>query len=96
MTPADTPDALEELRGLYASDRDVFIFLVDDTHPIEIGKLKKELYEIISLHSGQKLSKVEKDSDRDYWMTATEAKEYGMVDEVLERNPRKSADTESK
>src|ERR1700728_5382464 len=44
----------------------------------EIGKLKKELYEIISLHSGQKLTKVEKDSDRDYWMTANEAKEYGM------------------
>lgn len=55
----------------------------------EIMKLKKELYEIISEHSGQKLSKVEKDSDRDYWMTAEEAKEYGMVDEVLKRNPRK-------
>jgi len=52
--------------------------------------------EIISQHSGQKLSKVEKDSDRDYWMTAAEAKEYGMVDEVLERNPRKSGDTETK
>jgi ATP-dependent Clp protease protease subunit len=36
------------------------------------------------------MSKVEKDSDRDYWMTAAEAKEYGMVDEVLERNPRKT------
>ena len=59
----------------------------------EIGKLKKELYEIIAQHSGQKLSKVEKDSDRDYWMTAAEAKEYGMVDEVLERNPRKNNDT---
>jgi ATP-dependent Clp protease protease subunit len=56
----------------------------------EIGKLKKELYEIIAHHSGQKMSKVEKDSDRDYWMTAAEAKEYGMVDEVLERNPRKT------
>src|SRR5215217_1732618 len=44
----------------------------------EIGKLKKELYEIIAMHSGQKLSKVEKDSDRDYWMTAQEAKDYGM------------------
>src|SRR5580700_10379597 len=60
----------------------------------EIGKLKKELYEIISHHSGQKLAKVEKDSDRDYWMTAVEAKEYGMVDEVLERNPRKTEGTE--
>ena len=58
----------------------------------EIGKLKKELYEIISLHSGQKYSKVEKDSDRDYWMTAEEAKEYGMVDEVLVRNAKKTID----
>src|SRR5580692_920080 len=55
----------------------------------EIGKLKKELYEIIAFHSNQKFNKVEKDSDRDYWMTAQEAKDYGMV-EVLERNPRKN------
>jgi ATP-dependent Clp protease protease subunit len=45
--------------------------------------LKKELYDIISKHSGQPFKKVEKDSDRDYWMKAPEAKEYGMVDEVL-------------
>jgi ATP-dependent Clp protease, protease subunit len=51
----------------------------------EIIKLKKELYEIISLHTGVPVEKVEKDSDRDYWMTATEAKEYGMIDEVLLR-----------
>ncbi len=51
----------------------------------EIMKLKKELYEIIALHSGKKYEQVEKDSDRDYWMTAKEAKEYGMVDEVLAR-----------
>lgn len=57
----------------------------------EIGKLKKELYEIISHHSGQKLSKVEKDSDRDYWMTAQEAKDYGMVDEVLSFTQKKGA-----
>jgi ATP-dependent Clp protease protease subunit len=56
----------------------------------EIGKLKKELYEIIAEHSGQKFAKVEKDSDRDYWMTAEEAKAYGMVDEVLGRNPKKN------
>ena len=56
----------------------------------EIGKLKKELYEIIALHSGQKYSKVEKDSDRDYWMTSEEAKEYGMIDEVLGKHPSKS------
>ena len=49
----------------------------------EIQKLKKELYDIIADHSGQTFKKVEKDSDRDYWMTAEEAKEYGMIDEVL-------------
>ena len=52
----------------------------------EIQKLKKELYEIISTHSGQNYKKVWKDSDRDYWMTAEEAKEYGMIDEVLVKN----------
>ncbi len=51
----------------------------------EIIKLKNELYRIISDHSGNPIEKVEKDSDRDYWMTATEAKDYGMVDDVLER-----------
>ncbi|MCC7233447.1 MAG: ATP-dependent Clp endopeptidase proteolytic subunit ClpP [Bacteroidia bacterium] len=51
----------------------------------EIQKLKKELYEIIAMHSGQEYEKVWKDSDRDYWMTAEEAKEYGMIDEVLEK-----------
>lgn len=49
----------------------------------EIQKLKKELYEIISHHSGKSYEDVWKDSDRDYWMTSTEAKEYGMIDEVL-------------
>ena len=49
----------------------------------EIKKLKKELYDIISSHSGKSFKDVEKDSDRDYWMTSTEAKEYGMIDEVL-------------
>jgi ATP-dependent Clp protease protease subunit len=49
----------------------------------EILKLKKELYEIIATHSGQPFDKVEKDSDRDYWMTSEEAKAYGMIDEVL-------------
>lgn len=52
----------------------------------EIEKLKKELYAIIAEHSGQEFEKVEKDSDRDYWMTAEEAKTYGMIDEVLIRN----------
>lgn len=49
----------------------------------EIGKLKKELYEIIAHHSGQTYEKVWADSDRDYWMTAQESKEYGMIDEIL-------------
>jgi ATP-dependent Clp protease protease subunit len=51
----------------------------------EIMKLKKELYEIISLHSGNPIEKVEKDADRDYWMTSLEAKEYGMIDEILQK-----------
>ncbi len=54
----------------------------------EILKLKKELYEIISSHSGQSFKKVEDDSDRDYWMIAEEAKAYGMIDEVLTRNKK--------
>jgi ATP-dependent Clp protease, protease subunit len=51
----------------------------------EIKKLKKELYDIIAHHSNQPFEKVEKDSDRDYWMIAEEAKQYGMIDEVLTR-----------
>ena len=51
----------------------------------EIQKLKKELYDIIATHSGQTYDKVWGDSDRDYWMIAEEAKEYGMIDEVLVR-----------
>lgn len=55
---------------------------IEITHR-EIQKLKKELYQIIANHSGQAIEKVEADSDRDYWMIAQEAKEYGMIDEVL-------------
>jgi ATP-dependent Clp protease protease subunit len=55
----------------------------------EISKLKKELYDIISIHSGQPFEKVEHDSDRDFWMTSEEAKAYGMVDEVLTRSKDK-------
>ncbi len=51
----------------------------------EIQKLKKELYTIIANHSHTDFDKVWKDSDRDYWMTAQEAKEYGMIDEILSR-----------
>ncbi len=55
----------------------------------EVLKMKEELYRIIANHSRQEFEKVEKDSDRDYWMNATEAKDYGMIDEVLDtkRNP---------
>ena len=52
----------------------------------EIVKVKRELYEIIAFHSGNPVEKVEKDSDRDYWMTAQEAKDYGMIDEILVKN----------
>ncbi len=55
----------------------------------EIKKLKGELYEVISNHSGQPVERIEKDFDRDHWMTAAEAKEYGLVDEVLGTNARK-------
>jgi ATP-dependent Clp protease, protease subunit len=51
----------------------------------EMLKLKEELYRIISNHSGQPYDKVYADSERDYWMIADEAKEYGMIDEVLKR-----------
>ena len=49
----------------------------------QIVKIKEELYHIIASHSGKPYEEIERDSDRDYWMTATEAKEYGMVDDVL-------------
>ena len=49
----------------------------------EIAKTKRELYEILSLHSGAPYEKIERDADRDYWLTSTEAKEYGLIDNVL-------------
>lgn len=52
----------------------------------EIMKIKRELFEIIAYHSGNPVDKVEKDSDRDHWMTSQEAKDYGMIDEILHRN----------
>ncbi|MCH5244624.1 MAG: ATP-dependent Clp endopeptidase proteolytic subunit ClpP [Lentimicrobiaceae bacterium] len=54
----------------------------------EILKVKKELYDIISLHSGQPYEKIYQDADRDYWMTSQEALEYGMIDEVLEKQKK--------
>lgn len=55
----------------------------------EIGKVKKELYTIISNHSGKPIEEVERDSDRDYWMTSSEAQEYGMIDKVMIKEPKK-------
>ena len=52
----------------------------------EILKLKDELYQIISDHSGQSMDKIRQDADRDYWMTAAEAMEYGMIDKVYKRS----------
>ena len=54
----------------------------------EIIKLRKELYAILAEHTGQPYDVIEKDSDRDYWMSATEAKEYGLLDEVLIRHKK--------
>lgn len=55
----------------------------------ETLKVRDELYNIIADHSGQTFEKIGKDSDRDYWMSAEEAKAYGMIDDVLIRNPKK-------
>jgi ATP-dependent Clp protease protease subunit len=55
----------------------------------EIRRIKTNLYDIIAEHTGQDVKRVEEDCDRDYWMMAEEAKEYGIVDEVLMRNPKK-------
>jgi ATP-dependent Clp protease protease subunit len=54
----------------------------------EILKIKNELYEIIALHTGNPVEKVAKDADRDHWMTSSEAKEYGMIDEILQKTAR--------
>jgi len=54
----------------------------------ETLKVRDELYQILADHSGQTLEKITNDSDRDYWMSATEAKEYGMIDDVLVKNPK--------
>lgn len=53
----------------------------------EIMKIKKELYDILALHTGQTYKKIEKDADRDYWMTSKEAASYGLIDEVLTKRP---------
>ena len=51
-------------------------------------EVKKDLYNILAKHSGQKYDKIERDADRDYWMRASEAREYGLIDEVLERKKK--------
>ncbi|OFY64488.1 MAG: ATP-dependent Clp protease proteolytic subunit [Bacteroidetes bacterium RIFCSPLOWO2_02_FULL_36_8] len=56
----------------------------------EIQKLKKELYDILSNHSGQEYDKIWKDADRDNWMSAIESKEYGLIDEVMTKTSRMS------
>ena len=59
-----------------------------DIHAREILRLRDRLNNILVQHTGQTLERIEKDTDRDYIMTAEDAREYGLVDEVLERKPR--------
>ena len=54
----------------------------------EILKTKRELYEILAAHSGVSIRKIEKDADRDHWLSAREAKEYGLIDEVLSKREK--------
>ena len=54
----------------------------------EIIKTKHELYEILSNHSGVPIKKIEKDADRDYWLSAAEARDYGLIDEVLTKREK--------
>jgi len=65
--------------GMQGQSRDMEITLK------QMQELRKDLYEILSKHSGKSYKQIEKDSDRDYWMRAAEAKEYGLIDEVLEK-----------
>ena len=65
--------------GMQGQSRDMEITLK------QMQELRKDLYNILSKHSGKTYNQIEKDSDRDYWMRAAEAKEYGLIDEVLEK-----------
>ena len=65
--------------GMQGQSRDMEITLK------QMQELRKDLYDILSKHTGQPYEKIEQDSDRDYWMRAAEAKEYGLIDEVLSR-----------
>ena len=60
----------------------------------EVRKIKQELYDILSNHTGQTVERIAKDSNRDYWMTSEEAKNYGLIDEVLITNSRKAKKTD--
>lgn len=66
--------------GMQGQSRDMEITLK------QMQELRKDLYDILAKHTGQKYNKIEADSDRDYWMRAGEAKTYGLIDEVLERH----------
>lgn len=54
----------------------------------EIARIKRELYDILSLHSGKPVADIERDADRDYWLTAEQAKEYGLIDTVLTKRTK--------
>jgi ATP-dependent Clp protease protease subunit len=54
----------------------------------EIARTKRELYEILSEHSGRSIADIERDADRDYWLSAVEAKEYGLIDGVLTKHSK--------
>jgi len=62
-----------------------------DIHAKEILRIREELNQILSSHSGQKLEKVEKDTERDNFMSAEEAKEYGLIDDVIDKRPDQSS-----
>lgn len=66
--------------GMQGKSRDMEVTLR------QMQELRKDLYDILAFHSGQSKEKIEKDSDLDFWMRPSEAKEYGLIDEVLDRN----------
>ena len=66
--------------GMQGKSRDMEVTLR------QMQELRKDLYDILAFHSGQTQEKIEKDSDLDFWMRPSEAKEYGLIDEVLDRN----------
>ncbi|MFT6866777.1 MAG: ATP-dependent Clp protease protease subunit [Cyclobacteriaceae bacterium] len=68
--------------GMQGQSRDMEITLR------QMQELRKDLYEILANHTGKTYEEIEKDSDRDNWMRASEAKEYGLIDEVLQKNPK--------